>query len=149
MAQSTERTMISEKSKEFLGEKVRFDDERGIIVGLAEIPDYSPYNYGEDRVSMNCEIDKSVMFVVSLESGETVIVAPCRVVTSSYDRDWVIKSDRNKILDDLRRYQKREANKIKSVGTALRAKFLKYPEYDRFIKNLENLKLEEVLWEKL
>lgn len=141
--------MITEKSKTFLGEKVRFDDELGIIVGLAEIPDYSPYNYGEDRVSMNCEINKSVMFVVSLESGETVVVAPCRVVTSSYDRDWIIKSDRNKILDDLRRYQKREIKKIKSVGARIRGKFLKYPEYDRFTKNLENIELEEVLWEKI
>lgn len=141
--------MITEKSKTFLGEKVRLDDELGIIVGLAEIPDYSPYNYGEDRVSMNCEINKSVMFVVSLESGETVVVAPCRVVTSSYDRDWIIKSDRNKILDDLRRYQKREIKKIKSVGARIRGKFLKYPEYDRFTKNLENIELEEVLWEKL
>ena len=141
--------MITEKSKTFLGEKVRFDGERGIIVGLAEIPDYSPYNYGEDRVSMNCEIDKSVMFVVSLESGETVVVAPCRVVTSLYDRDWVIKSDRNKILDDIEAYQRREINKVKSVGKMIRGKFVKYPEYDRFIRNLENLKLGVVLWEKL
>jgi len=142
--------MITEKSKTFLGEKVRFDDELGIIVGLAEIPDYSPYNYGEDRVSMNCEINKSVMFVVSLESGENIIVAPCRLITATtHNKDWVSKIDKDKVLDDLRKCQKREIKKIKSVGTRIRGKFLKYPKYDRFIKNLENLKLEKVLWEKL
>lgn len=142
--------MITERDKDFLGEKVRLDDELGIIVGLVEIPDYSPYNYGKDRVSMNCEIDKSTVFIVSLESGENIIVAPCRLITAdSHDRDWVSKIDKNKVLDDLRKCQKREIKKIKSVGTRIRGKFLKYPKYDRFIKNLENLKLEEVLWEKL
>lgn len=142
--------MITERDKDFLGEKVRLDDELGIIVGLVEIPDYSPYIYGKDRVSMNCEIDKSTVFIVSLESGENIIVAPCRLITAdSHDRDWVSKIDKNKVLDDLRKCQKREIKKIKSVGTRIRGKFLKYPKYDRFIKNLENLKLEEVLWEKL
>lgn len=142
--------MITERDKDFLGEKVRLDDELGIIVGLVEIPDYSPYIYGKDRVSMNCEIDKSTMFVVSLESGENIIVAPCRLITATtHDRDWVSKIDKNKVLNDLRKCQKREIKKIKSVGTRIRGKFLKYPKYDRFIKNLENLKLEEVLWEKL
>lgn len=142
--------MITERNKDFLGEKVKLDDELGIIVGLVEIPDYSPYIYGKDRVSMNCEIDKSTMFVVSLESGENIIVAPCRLITAdSHDRDWVSKIDKNKVLDDLRKCQKREIKKIKSVGARIRGKFLKYPKYDRFIKNLENLKLEEVLWEKL
>ncbi len=142
--------MITERDKDFLGEKVKLDDELGIIVGLVEIPDYSPYIYGKDRVLMNCEIDKSTVFVVSLESGENIIVAPCRLITAdSHDRDWVSKIDKNKVLDDLRKCQKREIKKIKSVGTRIRGKFLKYPKYDRFIKNLENLKLEEVLWEKL
>lgn len=150
MAQSIEKIMITEKNKEFLGEKVKLDDELGIIVGLTEIPDYSPYNYEKIKPSINCEIDKSVMFVVSLESGETVFVAPCRLITAtSHDRDWVNKLDRHKIISDLRMYQKREIKKIKSVGTRIRGKFLKYPKYDRFVKNLENLKLEEVLWEKL
>lgn len=142
--------MITERDKDFLGEKVRLDDELGIIVGLVEIPDYSPYIYGKDRVSMNCEIDKSTMFIVSLESGKNIIVAPCRLITATtHDRDWVSKIDKNKVLDDLRKCQKREIKKIKSVGTRIRGKFLKYPKYDRFIKNLENLKLGEVLWEKL
>lgn len=142
--------MITERDKDFLGEKVKLDDELGIIVGLVEIPDYSPYIYGKDRVSMNCEIDKSTMFVVSLESGENIIVAPCRLITATtHNRDWVSKIDKDKVLDDLRKCQKREIKKIKSVGTRIRGKFLKYPKYDRFIKNLENLKLEEVLWEKL
>lgn len=142
--------MITEMDKDFLGEKVKLDDELGIIVGLVEIPDYSPYIYGKDRVSMNCEIDKSTVFIVSLESGENIIVAPCRLITAdTHDRDWVSKIDKNKVLNDLRKCQKREIKKIKSVGTRIRGKFLKYPKYDRFIKNLENLKLEEVLWEKL
>jgi hypothetical protein len=142
--------MITERDKDFLGEKVKLDDELGIIVGLVEIPNYSPYIYGKDMVSMNCEIDKSTMFIVSLESGENIIVAPCRLITAtSHDRDWVSKIDRDKVLDDLRKCQKREINKVKSVGTRIRGKFLKYPKYDRFIKNLENLELEEVLWEKL
>ena len=133
-----------------MGEKVDLDDELGIIVGLVEIPDYSPYIYGRDRVSMNCEIDKSTMFIVSLESGKNIIVAPCRLITAtSHNKDWVNKLDRDKIISDLRMYQKREIKKIKSVGARLRGKFLKYPKYNRFIKNLENLKLEEVLWEKL
>ena len=142
--------MITERDKKFLGEKVDLDDELGIIVGLVEIPDYSPYIYGRDRVSMNCEIDKSTMFIVSLESGKNIIVAPCRLITAtSHNKDWVNKLDRDKIISDLRMYQKREIKKIKSVGARLRGKFLKYPKYNRFIKNLENLKLEEVLWEKL
>lgn len=142
--------MITERDKDFLGEKVKLDGELGIIVGLVEIPDYSPYIYGKDRVSMNCEIDKSTMFIVSLESGETSIVAPCRLITATtHDKNWEVGLDRNKVLDDLRKCQKREIKKIKSVGTRIRGKFLKYPKYDRFIKNLENLKLEEVLWEKL
>lgn len=142
--------MITERDKDFLGEKVRLDNELGIIVGLVEIPDYSPYIYGKDKVSMNCEIDKSTVFIVSLESGENIIVAPCRLITAiTHDRDWVSKIDKNKVLNDLRKCQKREIKKIKSVGARIRGKFLKYPKYDRFIKNLENLKLEEVLWEKL
>ena len=69
--------MITERDKDFLGEKVKLDDELGIIVGLVEIPDYySPYIYGKDRVSMNCEIGKSTVFIVSLESGKNIIVAP-------------------------------------------------------------------------
>lgn len=142
--------MITERDKKFLGEKVRLDDELGIIVGLVEIPDYSPYIYGKDRVSMNCEIDKSTVFIVSLESGENIIVAPCRLITATtHNKDWVSKIDKDKVLYDLRKCQKREIKKIKSVGARIRGKFLKYPKYDRFIKNLENLKLEEVLWEKL
>ena len=68
--------MITERDKDFLGEKVRLDDELGIIVGLVEIPDYSPYIYGKDRVSMNCEIGKSTVFIVSLESGKKYYSRP-------------------------------------------------------------------------
>lgn len=143
--------MITEKSKTFLGEKVRFDDELGIIVGLVEIPDYSPYFYGENnREIINSKIEKSTLFIVSLESGENIIVAPCRLITAAtHNKDWVSKIDRGKVLDDLRKCQKREINRVKSVGKMIRGKFVKYPEYDRFIRNLENLKLEVVLWEKL
>ena len=139
--------MITEESKEFLGEKVKLDDKLGIIVGLTEIPNYSPYIYDEDRTLINSRIDKNTMFIVSLESGETVIVG--LVTTTEQDNNWGGKLSKNKILEDLRTYQKREINKIKSVGKVLRGKFVKYPEYNRFNKNLDNLKLEVVLWEKL
>jgi len=144
--------MITEKSKTFLGEKVRFDDELGIIVGLVEIPNYSPFFYGENnREIINSKIDKSIMFIVSLESGETSIVAPCRLITATtHDKNWEVGLlDRNKILNDIEAYQRREINKVKSVGKMIRGKFVKYPECDRFIRNLENLKLEVVLWEKI
>jgi hypothetical protein len=143
--------MITEKSKTFLGEKVRFDDELGIIVGLTETPNYSPFFYDvNNREIINSDIDKSTMFIVSLESGETAIVAPCRLITAAtHDKNWEEKLDKDKILEDLRIYQKREINKVKNVGTMIRGKFVKYPEYNRFIRNLENLKLEVVLWEKL
>ena len=144
------KTMLTERDKEFLGEKVRLDDELGIIVGLTEIPNYSPYIYGEDRTSINSKIDKSTMLIVSLESGENIIVAPCRLITATtHNKDWVSKIDRGKVLDDLKKCQKREINRVKSVGTMIRGNFVKYPEYDRFIRNLENLELEVVLWEKL
>lgn len=142
--------MITEKNKEFLGKKVKFDGELGVIVGLAEIPSYSPYDYTKKGGGeINSEIDRPIMFIVSLESGKNVFVAPCRVVViGSFNQDWVI-TDINEILEVLRDYKKREINKIKSVGARIRGKFLKYPKYDRFVKNLENLKLEEVLWEKI
>lgn len=144
------KTMITERDKDFLGEKVKLDDELGIIVGLTEIPDYSPYIYGEDRTSINSKIDKSTVLLVSLESGENIIVAPCRLITATtHNKDWMSKIDKGKVLDDLRKCQKREINRVKSVGTMIRGKFVKYPEYDRFTRNLENLKLEVVLWEKL
>lgn len=143
--------MITEKSKTFLGEKVRFDDELGIIVGLTETPNYSPFFYSENnREIINSDIDKSTMFIVSLESGETAIVAPCRLITATtHDKNWEEKLDKDKILGDIGIYQKREINKVKRVGAMIRGKFVKYPEYNRFIRNLENLKLEVVLWEKI
>lgn len=143
--------MITEESKTFLGEKVRLDDELGILVGLAEIPTYSPYFYNKNnRELINSKIEKITVSLVFLESGKTAIVAPFRLITTnSHDKSWEGKLSRDKVLEEIRACQKRETNKIKSVGTLLRAKFLKYPEYDRFMKNLENLDLEVVLWKKL
>lgn len=143
--------MITEKSKTFLGEKVRLDDELGILVGLAEIPTYSPYICIKNNMELiNSKIEKITVSLVSLESGESAIVAPFRLITTnSHDKSWEGKLSKDKILEELETCQKRETNKIKSVGKLLKAKFLKYPEYDRFMRNLENLELEIVLWEKL
>ena len=96
--------MITERDKDFLGEKVRLDDELGIIVGLVEIPNYSPYIYGEDRTSINSKIDKSTVLLVSLESGENIIVAPCRLITATtHNKYWMSKIEKGKVLDYLRK----------------------------------------------
>lgn len=140
--------MIEGKYKKLLGETIEINDRVGIIVGLTEIPNYSPYD--NSGLSLNSEIDKCTMFIVSLESGETLMLAPCSLITAtSPDRDWCDSINKNKVLKDLRIYQKREITKIGTIGASLRWKFLKYPEYNRFNKNLDNLKLEVVLWERL
>ena len=127
---------------------MKLDDKLGIIVGIAEIPNYSPYDNA--GLSLNSEIDKCTMFIVSLESGEILMLAPCSLITAtSPDRDWCDSINKDKVLKDLRIYQKREITKIGTIGASLRWKFLKYPEYNRFNKNLDNLKLEVVLWERL
>lgn len=54
--------MITEESKEFLGEKVKLDDKLGIIVGLTEIPNYSPYIYNEDRTLIIVELIEVVLW---------------------------------------------------------------------------------------